>query len=46
MNVGLLLVTHRGAASHYPPLLERRLGRVPLTLELFELDSDIDLDSV
>ena len=46
MNVGLLLVTHRGAASHYPPLLERLLGRVPLPLELFELDFDIDLDAV
>lgn len=46
MNVGLLLVTHRGAASHYPALLQRLLGRVPLPLELFELDFDVDLDAI
>lgn len=45
MNVGLLLVAHPGAASHYAGLLERLLGRVPLPLEHFELAFDADVDA-
>jgi len=46
MNVGILLLTHTGAAAHYPALLERLLGRVPLPLEVFEVAFDSDLDAL
>ncbi|HET9047794.1 MAG TPA: PTS sugar transporter subunit IIA [Chiayiivirga sp.] len=45
MSVGLLLVAHVGAASHYRGLVERLLGRLPLALDGFELDFDADLDT-
>jgi PTS system ascorbate-specific IIA component len=44
MSVGLLLVAHAGAASHFRGLVERLLGRLPLALDCFELDFDADLD--
>lgn len=43
MSVGLLLVTHPGAASHYGQLVERLLGRLPLPLEHYELAFDADV---
>ncbi len=42
MNVGILLITHTGTAAHYPALLERLLGRVPLALETFEVGFEED----
>ena len=45
MNVGLLLVAHTGAASHYVALLERLLGRIPLPITHFELAFDADVDA-
>ena len=42
MNVGILHITHPGAAAHYPALLERLLGRVPLALEAFQVGFDDD----
>ena len=44
MNVGLLLVAHPGAVSHYATLVERLLGRLPLQMTHFELDFDTDVD--
>lgn len=45
MNVGVLLVTHPGAAQHYLVLAERLLGRLPLRIDLFELDAQTDSEA-
>ena len=44
MSVGLLLLTHEGAASSFAPLVQRLLGRMPLRMESFELPFDADLN--
>lgn len=44
MSVGLLLLTHEGAAAPFAPLVQRLLGRMPLRIETFELAFDADLD--
>jgi PTS system mannose-specific IIA component len=46
MSVGLLLLTHEGAATPFAPLVQRLLGRLPLRIESFELVFDADLDAV
>lgn len=46
MSVGLLLLTHEGAAAPFAPLVHRLLGRLPLPIESFELAFDADLDAV
>ena len=45
MSVGILLLTHDGAAGAYGPLVQRLLGRHPLRIESFELAFDADLDA-
>jgi PTS system mannose-specific IIA component len=45
MSVGILILTHEGAALSYAPLVQRLLGRLPLRLEAFELPFDADLDA-
>jgi PTS system ascorbate-specific IIA component len=45
MSVGILLLTHDGAARAYGPLVQRLLGRHPLRIESFELAFDADLDA-
>ena len=45
MSVGILILTHEGAAVSYAPLVQRLLGRLPLRLEAFELPFDADLDA-
>ena len=45
MSVGILLLTHAGAASPFAPLVQRLLGRLPLRIECFELEFDADLDT-
>jgi PTS system ascorbate-specific IIA component len=45
MSVGILLLTHTGAAAPYLPLVERLLGRLPLAIECYELAFDADLDA-
>ncbi|MCI1709034.1 MAG: PTS fructose IIA subunit family protein [Chiayiivirga sp.] len=45
MSVGLLLLTHEGAAQPFVPLVQRLLGRLPLRIESFELRFDADLDA-
>jgi mannose PTS system EIIA component len=42
MSVGILLLTHAGAASPFVPLVQRLLGRLPLRIESFELEFDAD----
>jgi hypothetical protein len=32
MSVGILLVTHPGAAAPFAPLVQRLLGRLPLAI--------------
>ncbi len=46
MSVGILLVTHEGAATPFAPLVQRLLGRVLLRIEQFELPFDADLEAV
>ena len=46
MSVGILLLTHPGAAVAYAPLVQRLLGRLPLRIEHYELAFDVDLDQV
>ena len=46
MSVGILLLTHAGAAGVYVPLVQRLLGRLPLRIETFELAFDAELDAV
>src|SRR5688572_17228901 len=45
MSVGILLLTHEGAATAFAPLVQRLLGRLPLRIEVFELPFDADLDA-
>jgi PTS system mannose-specific IIA component len=45
MSVGLLIVAHPGATSHYRGLVERLLGRLPLSVETFELAFDESLET-
>lgn len=45
MSVGILLLTHEGAAVAYAPLVQRLLGRLPLRIEAFELAFDTDLEA-
>lgn len=45
MSVGLLLVTHPGSAAHYPQLLQRLLGQLPLPLGCFELAFNADIEA-
>ena len=45
MAVGILLVSHEGAASHYAPLVRRLVGRETLRIEHFELAFDLALDT-
>ena len=45
MSVGILLLTHEGAAIAFAPLVQRLLGRLPLRIEIFELAFDADLDA-
>lgn len=45
MSVGILVLTHEGAAAAYAPLVRRLLGHVPLRIEAFELPFDADLDA-
>lgn len=45
MSVGILILTHEGAATAYAPLVQRLLGRLPLRLEAFELPFDADPDA-
>jgi PTS system mannose-specific IIA component len=45
MSVGILLLTHEGAAVAYAPLVQRLLGRLPLRIEAFELAFDADLEA-
>jgi hypothetical protein len=35
MSVGILLLTHAGAAAAYAPLVQRLLGRLPLRIEAY-----------
>ena len=46
MSVGILLLTHTGAAAPFAPLVQRLLGRLPLRIETYELAFDADLDAV
>lgn len=46
MSVGLLLLTHPGTASSLADLARHLLGRMPLPLQIFELDFDVDLEAV
>jgi PTS system mannose-specific IIA component len=46
MSVGILLLTHEGAAAPFVPLVQRLLGRVPLRIETFELAFDATMDEV
>jgi PTS system mannose-specific IIA component len=46
MSVGILLLTHTGAAAPFAPLVQRLLGRLPLHIETYELAFDADLDAV
>ncbi len=46
MSVGILLVTHEGAAAPFAPLVQRLLGRMLLRIEQFELPFDADLEAV
>lgn len=45
MGVGVLLVGHEGACTHYAPLARRLLGRETLRIECFELPFDQPLDA-
>ena len=45
MAVGVLLVSHEGAAAHYAPLVRRLVGRETLRIEHFELAFDLPLDA-
>ncbi len=45
MTVGILLVTHEGAAAHFAPLVRRLLGRETLRIECFELAFDMPVDT-
>ena len=45
MSVGILILTHEGAARSYVPLVQRLLGRLPLRVEAFELPFDADADA-
>ncbi len=42
MSVGILLVTHPGIGLAIRAVAERTLGRLPLTVELFEVAFDSD----
>lgn len=44
MSVGLLLITHPGLTGPYPALLERLLGRIPLSIACFEVDFDSEAE--
>ena len=46
MSVGILLLTHEGAAAPFAPLVQRLLWRLPLRIESFELPFDADLETV
>ena len=46
MSVGILLLTHAGAAGAYVPLVQRLLGRLPLRIDTIELAFDAELDAV
>jgi PTS system ascorbate-specific IIA component len=45
MAVGVLLVTHDGVGSVHRAVAERLLGRLPLTVGIFELDFDTRPDA-
>jgi PTS system ascorbate-specific IIA component len=45
MAVGILLVSHEGAAAHYAPLVRRLIGRETLRIEHYELPFDLPLDA-
>lgn len=45
MAVGILLVTHPGIGSAFVAVAERLLGRLPLTVEAFEVSFDADPDA-
>lgn len=45
MSVGILLVGHEGACSHYAALAHRLLGRETLRIESYELGFDQPLEA-
>ena len=44
MSVGVLLVTHDGIGSMHRAVAERLLGKLPLTVGVFELHYDAPID--
>jgi PTS system mannose-specific IIA component len=46
MPVGVLLITHEGIGSAHRAVAERLLGRLPLTVGIFELHYDAQPDDV